>query len=257
MLGLFGAVLAASLIGSPHCAGMCGPLAVLAGSRPASRASWRRLLIAYHGGRFLGYAALGAAAGAFGAAVDLSGALLGAQRIAATAAGVVMIAFGMWTLVRIRRGSSLHVRLPDRWDALLRAAHRRATRLAPVQRALGIGLLTVFLPCGWLYAFVVVAAGAASPWLGAAVMGSFWLGTLPALTAVMLGVRSLAGRWRPYLPLATSALLVATGVGMVAARAWADYGVLGPTTAADLDPVRNIARAQELDSREAPCCHAE
>jgi sulfite exporter TauE/SafE len=257
MLGLFAAVLAASLVGSPHCAGMCGPLAVLAASAPACRSSWRRLLGAYHGGRLVGYASLGAVAGAFGAAVDLSGGLLGAQRVAATAAGAAMIAFGLWSLLRLHRGSSLHVGLPRGWDGLLRAAHRRVMRLTPTRRALGIGLLTVFLPCGWLYAFVIVAAGAASPWLGAAAMGSFWLGTLPALTAVALGVRSLAGRWRPHLPLATSLLLVATGVGLVAARAWTDYGVLGPTTAADLDVVRNIARAQELDSREAPCCDAE
>ena len=50
-------------------------------------------------------------------------------------------------------------------------------------------------------------------------MTSFWLGTLPTLTVVMLGVRQLAGRWRVYLPVATSLLLIGTGTHLLVNRA--------------------------------------
>lgn len=258
MFAIFAAVLAASLVGSPHCAGMCGPLAVLAASGPASPAEWRRRLIIYHLARLLGYACLGAIAGAVGAAMDLSASLLGMQRIAAITAGAAMVVFGAIALARLRTGRPIHFAAPRVIESALRAGHRWASRLAPESRAAAVGSLTVLLPCGWLYAFVITAAGTARPWYGSAVMTSFWLGTLPALSIVVLGVRRLAGRWRAYLPVATSLLMIATGTYLVAMRAWTDYGPLGPSTSgANVSASERVDRIQGLTQREMPCCHAD
>jgi sulfite exporter TauE/SafE len=46
-----------------------------------------------------------------------------------------------------------------------------------------LGLLSMFLPCGWLYTYVLAAAASQSPCSGALVMFLFWLGTIPALSA--------------------------------------------------------------------------
>ena len=49
----------------------------------------------------------------------------------------------------------------------------------PVARALLLGLFSTLLPCGWLYAFAVLAAGTGGPWTGMLVMAAFWAGTVP------------------------------------------------------------------------------
>ena len=258
MIGLFGAVLLASLIGSPHCAGMCGPLAILAASGQSSRNEWQRLLATYHFSRLLGYIGLGIIAGILGAALDLSGMLLGIQRTAALFAGGGMIVIGILSLVKFWGRQAFHFALPAPVQSLLRKAHQRISRLSPIPRAAGIGLLTVLLPCGWLYAFVITAAGTANPILGGVVMASFWLGTLPALTVVMLGVRQLTGHWRVYLPVATSLLLVATGTYLVANRAWIEYASLGTTAiAVGTRAEDQLSRVAELPKQEMPCCHAD
>ena len=69
MTALFLSVLVSSLLGSLHCAGMCGPLvAVYAGDDPSR--GWRRLLAhaLYSSGRLAAYATVGALAGALGEA---------------------------------------------------------------------------------------------------------------------------------------------------------------------------------------------
>ena len=65
-------------------------------------------------------------------------------------------------------------------------------RLTPLPRALSTGLLTAFLPCGWLYLFALKAAETGSPLRGALFMIAFWLGSVPALVLVGAGVQTLA-----------------------------------------------------------------
>ncbi|MBI4955507.1 MAG: sulfite exporter TauE/SafE family protein, partial [Myxococcales bacterium] len=102
---------------------------------------------------------------------------------------------------------------------LLARAHAAWSRRPPVWRALALGVLTSLLPCGWLWAFVVSAAGTASPWGGALVMAAFWLGTVPALLGLGLGLGLLLAPLKKRLPLLTPALLVALGLVLVVWRA--------------------------------------
>jgi hypothetical protein len=221
------AVLAASLVGSPHCAGMCGPFVCFyAGGEPV-RGGRRRAALhtAYHGGRLLSYVALGALAGALGAGLDSAGRLGGVSRLAAVAAGALMVGWGV-----ARLAATYGVRLlprdgpaaPRRWLArLLRAQRERP----PVVRAAATGLLTTLLPCGWLYAFVVTAAGTGSVPGGAFVMLAFWAGTLPMLVAVGVGAQRLAGPLARRLPAASAALLVVLGLLTMGGRLRADVSL--------------------------------
>ena len=88
-MAILAAVLAASLFGSLHCAGMCGPLVLFAMGSTEVNSHGRRLIIqiAYHGGRFVMYAVIGAVCGLLGAALDLGGALVGLHRVAAPERG--------------------------------------------------------------------------------------------------------------------------------------------------------------------------
>jgi hypothetical protein len=74
------------------------------------------------------------------------------------------------------------------------------------------------LPCWWLYAFTVTAAGTGSPLRSMLVMFVFWLGTLPMMLAVGLGARRFFGPWRHRLPLVSAGLLVMLGLFSIASH---------------------------------------
>ncbi len=219
MSGLIAAVLIASLLGSAHCAGMCGAFLAFAVAGVEGPAPPQILLQgAYNLGRLVTYLALGAAAGAIGQAVDLGGACAGIARLAALLAGAVMVGFGVVSVLRVLGVRTGRAPVPAWLRELATRGHRAALARPPVARAAMIGLLTTLLPCGWLYAFVVTAAGTADPWLGVLTMGAFWLGTLPVMVGLGAGVRALAGPLRRHLPLLTSILLVAVGLWTLSGR---------------------------------------
>jgi sulfite exporter TauE/SafE len=207
-------VLVASLLGSLHCAGMCGGFVAFYAGDSGRRAGH----LAYNLGRLIAYATLGAVAGALGAALDLGGALLGIQRVAAVVAGAFIVLWGTVLLVESlgQRVPRLH---PPSWlqGSLLRGL-RRIAGWRPVTRALATGLLTGGLPCGWLYAFVVTAAGTGSGIRGAALMIVFWLGTLPVMVSLGVGLRGLAGPLRRYVPAACATAMILVGLYAVAGR---------------------------------------
>jgi sulfite exporter TauE/SafE len=221
MLALFAAVFIASLLGSTHCAGMCGAFvafAVGAGDPDGPGASKAVLNAAYNLGRLATYAVLGTFAGLVGAALDLGGSMVGVQRAAAVFAGVLMIGFGVVAVLRQVGVRVPRMPLPGVLTRLARAGHERAFALGPVSRAGAVGLLTTLLPCGWLYAFVITAAGTADPLTGALTMAAFWLGTLPIMAALGIGASHLTGPLRRHMPLLTSLLLVGVGVYTVSGR---------------------------------------
>ncbi len=218
------AVLLASLVGSPHCAGMCGGFvcfyaggsAGTAGRASAGVGGWAHT--AYNGGRLFSYVALGTLAGAAGAGLDAAGRLAGLSRLAAIVAGTLMVG---WGVSRLGVLGGIRVPMPG-GSASARAALggllARARGRPPVVRAAATGLLTTLLPCGWLYAFVVTAAGTGSAAGGALVMLAFWAGTLPMLVAVGVGAHRLAGPLGRRLPAASAIFVVALGLLSIAGK---------------------------------------
>jgi sulfite exporter TauE/SafE len=206
-------VFVASLVGSLHCVGMCGPFVAFAigAGENGSAINWR-LAWVYHLGRLLTYAALGAVSGALGAAIDLGGREAGFANAAAIAAGAVMIAFGVTSLLKIKGVRVPGADGPAPVKKALFVAQRAAMKLQPAPRAFTIGLLTTLLPCGWLYAFVAMAAGTASPVVGAATMATFWFGTLPALVALGVGLQKITGAFAARLPAVSAVVLVIVGL---------------------------------------------
>ncbi len=214
------AVLVASLLGSLHCAAMCGPFVCFyAADDPA--ASWRSGMAghaAYNIGRLISYVTLGLIAGALGGMLDRAGMLAGVGRSAAIVAGFLMVGWGV-TAMLVARGIRIHSpRVPAGWQLAMGAALQRVRSQPPVVRAAATGLLTTLLPCGWLYAFVVTAGGSGSPVRGALVMLVFWAGTLPMLLAVGFGARALFGPLRAHLPMLTAAAIVVLGLFSIATR---------------------------------------
>ncbi|MAY75575.1 MAG: hypothetical protein CMJ31_12845 [Phycisphaerae bacterium] len=260
ILTLLGAVLIASVVGSAHCAGMCGGLALFAvGADGKLERRWR-LHVGYHAGRGIGYAIVGAIAGWIGAAVDFAGLSAGWQRPAAAVAGATMIVFGLVAIgANLGMGvGGARVRLPARYQRFVESLHRFAFSLPPLARAWGVGFLTPALPCGWLYAFAIAAAGVGSPILGAFVMIAFWAGTLPMLGSVGFGLQLLTGPLRRRAPAITAGLVIVLGVltatGRVSLPTFADPEAIASQPAS----IRaSIQQVHTISADDLPCCNPE
>lgn len=258
ILSLMSAVLIASLLGSTHCAGMCGAFVAFAVAAPSTESRQRTvprwlLNAGYNTGRLMTYVILGALAGGVGAALDIGGSLVGIQRIAAVVAAVVMVGFGTAAILRHSGVRIARLPLPPILIKAARAGHSRAFDLPPLARAVSVGLLTTLLPCGWLYAFVVIAAGTGHPLAGALVMSAFWTGTLPIMAAIGIGTRALAGPLRERLPLLTNLLLIGAGLFTICGRL-----TMPAITHASLKSPRSWSEsigAVENADQMCPLCH--
>ena len=217
MTPLVPAVLIASLLGSLHCAAMCGPLIALAGGDRSLRFALVHAL-----GRLTTYVTLGVLAGLVGRAVDLAGRVGELQHGATLVAGIVIVGWGSHAIA-VAAG---WVVPPEARAGVFQRGLLRIRRAPRGMRAWLTGALTGLLPCGWLWAFVVAAAGTGSPWLGAVVMAAFWLGTVPAMTGVLTVAGPMIAALRRRMPIVTAVALMALGLGTLAMR-WTDAGARG------------------------------
>lgn len=221
------AIVTASLLGSMHCVGMCGPLAIWA-SGASEKASRGRVIAStslYHVGRLITYMIAGLIAGGIGSLVEIGGQTLGFQLVAARIVGTIMILIGLWKLASMwlpQRRKEVSGPQPSRIGGMLVKLRPLIFGLPPSGRALATGLLTTLLPCGWLYLFALVAAGTGDPMTGAIAMAAFWVGTVPALTALIAGTQTLSRRFVQFIPTATAVLLIVTGGVTASGRGFAN-----------------------------------
>jgi len=173
------------LVGSGHCALMCGPLACAGEARDGG--ARRRSAAAWQIGRLAAYAGVGALLGTFGHAVltALSGRAMRALPWA-MAAGLALSALEVGKSVPSVPGLA----------RISRGLVRSGAKFSPSARSLLRGAATPFLPCGLLYGAFVMAAAAGSPLGGVTIMTAFGLGALPALAAVQALVPGSLSRMR-------------------------------------------------------------
>lgn len=170
------------LVGSLHCAGMCGPLALALPSSGASAPAFLLGRLAYNLGRIFTYCALGVLFGLVGKTLLLAG----VQRWVSIGLGVLLLAglFGSRRLALSRPLEALVGRLKRGMSGLLRRRSFASLWL--------LGLLNGLLPCGMVYAAGVGAAATGGAFAGSQYMAAFGLGTVP----MMLGI-GLSGRLIP------------------------------------------------------------
>ncbi len=209
---LFAAWLTGLAGGSGHCLGMCGGIVGMLGVRQAPGLRGYATLAAAHLGRVGGYAMAGAIAGFVGAtAVGLpfgSGGLL-ALRIVAAA---LVLAVGLQLLLErpLLRGLERHG--AKLWRHV--APHLRG--LLPPRdpvRALAVGALWGWLPCGLVYAQLTIAGASGGALQGALVMAAFGLGTIVSLSALSTLLQALGLGRLPRR--ASGALLLVFGAWML------------------------------------------
>lgn len=207
------------LLGSAHCVGMCGGIALTVGSVPVARPSpgqaLRRQLI-YSAGRISTYVFLGALAAHAGVRLSrLPEGVLEVQRVFSIIAGVLMILLGIsilgWLPWRPLRLKSCGNPITATMSRLVSIPGRTGSFLA--------GLGTGFLPCGLVYAFLAQAVAEADVARGVALMFFFGLGTLPAMLVVGCGGGWLAAPVRAKVFRVAAGFVVLVG-GLTVYRGW-------------------------------------
>jgi sulfite exporter TauE/SafE len=213
------AACAAGLLGGVHCAAMCGPIiAACSQASPRSGAARCRLALFYNAGRIASYSAAGALGGFFGQAVlSARGAAFAYALMPYVAsAALLVIALYLAGVSRVQRA------LESAGSVIWRRIQPWSRRFLPANtpsRALGLGAVWGWLPCGMVYAVLVTAVAAANAAEGAFIMLAFGLGTLPnvlVLSAMASRVRALRSRVVRFA--AAAALAVFAVIGPVAAH---------------------------------------
>jgi sulfite exporter TauE/SafE len=197
-------------LGASHCVGMCGAFALSIGMGAVTVGGNLQRQALYTLGRTFTYAFGGAAAGAAGMKLQqLSNAAFSVQTILGIVAGVLLVGQGLCSAGYIPRRSRRRAA----------AAYCPATGLfASFLTAPGAwnvffaGVLTGFLPCGLVYAYLVLAAGTGNLWQGMAIMALFGAGTAPLMVVTGLGSALLSVTARTRLLRLAACCVVVTGL---------------------------------------------
>jgi uncharacterized protein len=195
-----------------HCLGMCGGIVGALGVRQRPGLAGFGVLVAAHLGRVASYSVAGALAGLLGAAAITT--LFGGNGIVVlrVAAAVLIAAIGLQLLL----GRALLAPLERAGALLWRRLSPLLKPLLPPRdplRALAVGAVWGWLPCGLVYAELSVAATSGGALSGALVMALFGLGTSVGLTALSALLQSLGLARLPRQ--AAGALLLLFGIALL------------------------------------------
>lgn len=179
-----------------HCLVMCGPVVACrsacggsCGGRMSAASLWQ-----YHLGRLLTYGALG-----FFAAL-LSRPLASMPYWPTLSAAMMVAAGGLFIFSALFSGRHAQLPFSPRSD-LLR------------------GVLMSFMPCGLIYAALMMAATLTNPLSGMVAMWLFVLGTTPVLLAASGSAAVLAAKWQDLMRGMGRCAMVCNGLALLALAA--------------------------------------
>lgn len=203
------------LLGSLHCIGMCGPIALalpVPGHGVGGRL-WAAVL--YNVGRATTYATLGILFGTIGQAVWM----IGLQQSFSIILGVfILLLVAVPLIVSTFTGTP---KFYNRAIAKLQGAMGRQFKKHGFVSLFVIGLLNGLLPCGFVYIGLAGAAATGHWYTGSAYMALFGLGTLPVMATlvvvknqVSLSVRRSLGKILPYAMVLIGTLFILRGMNL-------------------------------------------
>lgn len=200
-------IVAGGLLGSGHCIGMCGGFALTLGS--TTQNPWRnfrrqcvyalgRVSVYVLAGAFVGFASWQLGRGGLG--------IVNVQAGLSVIAGLFLIAEGLFSAGLVPRPFASRGGCPgvNVFAALLRAPNWQGVFVG--------GMVNGLLPCGLVYAYLALAASAGNLFAGAAVMGLFGLGTLPALIVTGVTGSLLRHVWRQRIFRIAAYCMILSGV---------------------------------------------
>lgn len=172
------AALSLGFLGSFHCIGMCGPIALALPVHGKSQSHKIFSILAYNFGRIFTYALLGIVFGLIGQ----SFAIFGFQQKLSVVLGVLILA-GVLLPQRFFSRSKLAVKFYSFFNKL-KSSMAAQFREKGIKSLFSIGLLNGLLPCGMVYIAIAGAVATSSVFEGSLFMAAFGAGTLPFMFAI-------------------------------------------------------------------------
>jgi sulfite exporter TauE/SafE len=206
-----------------HCLGMCGGIVAIFSARQSAQTSADgtqptvmsrvKSFLPLHLGRITTYTFFGALIGLAGSLLDQAGGLMGWQGAFSVLVGIIMLLVSLsllgilppieTALVSMAGGNTPMKRMRELFGKRSFAA------------SLTIGILWGFLPCGLVFAMLVLAARAQSLTGGALTMLAFGLGTIPTLLGFGLAANLISPNLRGKLTSVAAILLMLFAVQTV------------------------------------------
>jgi len=225
--------LSIGFLGSFHCIGMCGPIALALPVRSYEGVQKYTGIGLYNIGRAVTYSALGVAFGFIGQQFRI----WGLQQFISITAGILILLFILTRFSftsKIAWMAKLNFWVQQSLGKLLNTPKKMSSLFS-------IGLLNGLLPCGLVYVAIAAAMATMDIGHGALLMFSFGIGTIP----VMMGLTvfghliSTVARQRinkavPYFVGVMAVMLILRGMNL---------------------GIPYLSPALEKDSTEVSCCH--
>jgi sulfite exporter TauE/SafE len=196
-------------LGSFHCAGMCGPIALALPFQQSSGASIIVGRLLYNFGRVITYAFFGLLVGLLGHTISLAG----YQGPLSIISGILIL-LAVFIPVVFKRFDALSG-LFRAYSAKLKEYFRILFGKKSKLTMLGIGIVNGFLPCGFVYLALAAAIANGSISGSVSYMTFFGLGTIPMmLTLSLLGKFGGAGLSR-FIHKASPIIAVSVGLLLI------------------------------------------
>jgi sulfite exporter TauE/SafE len=215
MLQIAIAAFTMGIIGSFHCVGMCGPLALALPLSDGSLYSKFIGALLYNSGRVLTYSLFGLVAGLLGK----SFALIGFQQGLSIALGAAIILLVI--LPKLFPGNFIKGNFATVFFQRLRHAFGQLFFKKNQSTLFAIGFLNGLLPCGLVYLAIAAATAAGNISSSVVFMAAFGLGTLPVMWSIAfwgnfigINIRQKIKAAYPYMMLLMACLLIIRGMGL-------------------------------------------
>ncbi len=203
------------LMGSFHCAGMCGPIAIalpLHGNNVPQKIFGGTL---YNIGRTITYGIMGAIFGLLGQGIQMIGIQ---QKVSVIMGSLMIISVLFPTLFKNQ------YRMDKSWLSIVGKLKKSIGRLFSIKSFSSlffIGMLNGLLPCGLVYMAIAGAIGTGGVAEGSVYMILFGLGTIPMLLAISLAgnvlsltIRNKINKLIPVLVVVVGILFVLRGLSL-------------------------------------------
>ena len=203
------------LMGSFHCAGMCGPIAIalpLHGNTVPQKIFGGAL---YNIGRTITYGVMGAIFGMLGQGVEM----IGFQQKISVIMGVLMIVSVLFPALFKNQYS-----MEKSWFSVVGKLKKSIGKMFTIRSFSSlffIGLLNGLLPCGLVYMAIAGAIGTGDIILGTLYMILFGLGTIPMMLSISLAgnilsltVRNKINKFIPVLVVIVGIFFILRGLSL-------------------------------------------
>jgi uncharacterized protein len=200
-------------LGSFHCIGMCGPIAL---TLPVhGQTGWYKTgsILLYNTGRAVSYAMMGFVFGFLGSGFGI----FGLQQFLSVFAGsiiLLLLIFNRLSPVQNALFSKVNQSVKVKLGKYLQGDKTLFSYFS-------IGLLNGYLPCGLVYVAIASSLALGNPAEGALLMFAFGLGTLPVMASLMVfgkfisqKARATINRMVPYIIGIMAILLILRGLNL-------------------------------------------